>query len=90
MFARILTGLWQGYKLQKMSSRILVGIHCHNIRIHTAQSVSHGDSAVAKTTDIAKLAEKCISCTSGRPTPPHTNPMESGPENTFSVKNCKN
>ena len=31
-----------------------------------------------------------INCTSARPIPPHTNPMESGPRNTFSAKNQKN
>ena len=36
------------------------------------------------------MAEKCINCISARPTPPHTNPMESGPGNTFSAQNRKN
>ena len=35
------------------------------------------------------MAEKCINCISARPTPPHTNPMESGPGNTFSAQNPK-
>ena len=39
---------------------------------------------VAKGANIAKMAEKCINCTSARPTLPHTNPMESGPRNTSS------
>ena len=33
--ARVWTGLWQGYRLQKTSFRILVGIHRHNIPTHT-------------------------------------------------------
>ena len=41
-------------------------------------------------TDIAKTTENCINCTSARPTPLHTNPMESGPENTFTAQNRKN
>ena len=45
---------------------------------------------VAKTANIAKIAEKCINCISARPTPPHTNPMESGPGNTFSAQIEKN
>ena len=32
------------------------------------------------------MAEKSISCKSARPTLPHTNPMESGPGNTFRLK----
>ena len=35
------------------------------------------------------MAEKCINRISARPTPPHTNPMESGPGNTFSAQNRK-
>ena len=41
---------------------------------------------VAKTANIAQKAERPINCISARPTPPHTNPMESGPRNTFSLK----
>ena len=36
------------------------------------------------------MAEKCRNCISARPTPPHTNPMESAPGNTFSAQNRKN
>ena len=36
--ARVLTGPQQGYRLQKMRFRILVGIYCHNIPTHTPQS----------------------------------------------------
>ena len=36
------------------------------------------------------MANKCINCINARPTPPHTNPMESGPGNTFSAQNQKN
>ena len=58
-----------------MSFRILVvGIYCHNIPTHTPQSGYHGVTGVAKTANIAKMAEKCINCMSARPTPPHTNP----------------
>ena len=35
------------------------------------------------------MAELPIKCISARPTPPHTNSMESGPENTFSAQNRK-
>ena len=35
------------------------------------------------------MAEKCMNCISARPTLPHTNPMESGPGNTFSAQNRK-
>ena len=69
--------------------RILVGIYCHNIPTHSPQSGYHGVTEVAKTAYIAKMAEKCINCISARPTPPHTNPMESGPGNTFSAQNRK-
>ena len=37
--------------------------------------------------NIAKVAKKCIKC--ARPTPPHTNPMESGLGNTSSAQNRK-
>ena len=33
--ARVVTGSQQGYRLQKMSFRILEGICCHNIPTHT-------------------------------------------------------
>ena len=72
-----------------MSFRILVGICCHNIRSHTPQSGYHGATEVAKTANIAKVAGKVTNCTSARPTPPHTNPMDPGPGNTFSAQNRK-
>ena len=72
-----------------MSFRILVGIYCHNIPTHTPQSAYHRVTEVAKTANIAKMAEKCINCTSACPTPPHTNSIESGPGNTFSAENGK-
>ena len=72
-----------------MSFRILVGIYCHNIPTHNPQSGYHGVTEVSKTANIAKMAEKCINCISARPTLPHTNPMESGPGNTFSAQNQK-
>ena len=84
-----LTGPRQSYRLQKTSLDILVGIYCHNIPTRTPQSGYHGVTEVAKTTNIAKMAEECINCISARPTPPHTNPMESGPGNTFSAQNRK-
>ena len=84
-----LTGPWQGYKLQKTSFRILVGIYCHNIPTHTPQSGYHGVTEVAKPANIAKMAKKCIKCISARPTPPHTNPMDSGLGNTFLAQNRK-
>ena len=73
-----------------MSFRILVGIYCYNIPTHTPQSGYHGVTEVAKTANIAKMAEKCINRIRARPTPPHANPMESGPGNTFSAQNQKN
>ena len=84
-----LTGPRHSYRPQKMSLDILVGIYCHNIPTRTPQSGYHGVTEVAKTTNIAKMAEECINCISARPTPPHTNPMESGPGNTFSAQNRK-
>ena len=86
--APALTSPRQGYRLQKTSFRILVGIYCHNIHTHTPQSGYHGVTEVAKTANIAKMAKKCINCPT-RPTPPHTNPMESGPGNIFSAQNRK-
>ena len=71
-----------------MSIRVLVGIYCHNIPTHTPKSGYHGLTVVAKTANIAKMAEKCINYS--RPTPPHTNPMESGPGSTFWLKIVKN
>ena len=88
--ARVLTGPQQGYRLQKTSFCILVGIYCQNIPTHTPQSGYHGVTEVAQTANIAKMAEKRINCISARPTPRHTNPMESGPGNTFSAQNQKN
>ena len=44
---------------------------------------------IAKTADIAKMAEKYINGISARPTPPHTNPVGSRPKNTFSTQNQK-
>ena len=87
--ARIVTGPWQGYILQKTCFHILVGIYCHNIPTHTPQSGYQGVTEVAKTANIAKMVEKCINRNSARPTPPHTNPMESGLGNTFSAQNRK-
>ena len=72
-----------------MSFRILVGIYCHNIPTRTPQSGYHGVTGSAKTANIAKMVEKCINCISARPTSPHTNPIESGPGNTFSAQNRK-
>ena len=73
-----------------MSFHILAGKYRHNIPTHTPQNGYHGVTAVTKTGDIPKMAKKCINCRSARPTPPHTNPMESGPGNTFSAQNRKN
>ena len=73
-----------------MPFRILVGIYCHNVPIHTPQSGYHGTTEVAKTANIAKMAEKSMNCTSACPTLPHTNPMELRPGNTFSAQNQKN
>ena len=36
------------------------------------------------------MAEKCTNCSSACPTPPHTNPMESGPGTLFRLKVEKN
>ena len=73
--------------MQKPSFHILLGIYCHNIPTLTPQSGYHGVTEVAKTANIPRMAKKCISCISARPTRPHTNPMESGPGNTFSAQN---
>ena len=88
-WARVLTVPRRGYRRQKTSLRILVGIYCHNMPTHTPESVWHGVIEVAKTANIAKMAERCINCMSAHLTPPHTNPMESGPGNTFSGQNPK-
>ena len=72
-----------------MSFPILVGIHCHNIPTHTPQSGYHGVTKVGKTANIPKMGEKCINFISARPTPPHRNPMESGPGYTPSAQNRK-
>ena len=84
-----MTGSQRGERLQKASFGILVGIYRHNIPTHTFQSGYHGVTEVAKTANIPEMAEKCINCISARPTLPHTNPMESGPGNTFSAQNKK-
>ena len=75
--------------MQKTFFHILGGIYCHNIPTRTPRSGYHGVTEVAKIANIAKMAKKCINCISARPTPPHTNPMESGPGNTFSAQNRK-
>ena len=72
-----------------MFFRILVGIYWHNICTRTPESGYHRVTKVAKTPNIPKMAEKCMNCIGARPTPPHTNPMESGPGNTFSAQNRK-
>ena len=59
-WARVLTGPRQGYMMQKMSFCILVGIYCHNIPTHTPRSGYYPFTKVAKTANIAKMAEKCI------------------------------
>ena len=84
-----LSGPRQGRRLQKTSFCIVVGIYCHNIPTRTPQRGYHGVTEVSKTANIPKLAEKCINCISACPTPPHTNPMESGPGNPFSAQNRK-
>ena len=85
-----MTGTRKGYWPQEASFCILVGIYCHNIPAHTPRSGYHGVTEVAKTANIAKMAEKCINCRTARPTPPHTNPMELGPENICLAQNRKN
>ena len=70
-----------------MPFRVLVGMYCHNIPTHTPLSGYHGVTEVAET--VAEMAEKCISCMNARPTPPHTDSMESGPGDTFSAQNEK-
>ena len=84
-----LTGPRHSYRPQKISFHILVGIYCHNLPTRTPRGGYHGVTEVAKTANIAKMAEKCINYISARPSPPHTNPMESGPGDTFSARNRK-
>ena len=74
---------------KKTIFRILVGIYCHNIATHTPQSGYHRVTKVAKTANIAKMDKTCINCITACPTLPHTNPMESGPGNSFSPQNRK-
>ena len=57
-------------------NRLILSQHPHS---HPSEGY-HGVTEVAKTANKAKMAEKCIFCISARP---HTNPMESGPGNTF-------
>ena len=85
-----MTGPRQGYRLQKTPFCILGGIYCHNIPTHTPDSGWHGVTEVAKTANIAKMAEKCISCIGARSTPPHTNLWSWDPETLFRLKIEKN
>ena len=66
-------------------SRHILSQHPHS---HPSERVPRV-TEVAKTANIAKMAENCMNCISAHPTPPHTNPMESGPGNTFSAQNWK-
>ena len=84
--APALTGPRQGYKLQKTTFRILVGIYCHDIPTHTPQSGYHGVTEVAKNANIAKIAEKCINCISARPIPPIQTPWSRDPETLFRLE----
>ena len=74
---------------------IRLGVHhcasnsSFNVPTHTPQSGYDGITEVAKSANIPKVAKKCKNCISARPTLPHTNPMESGPINTFSAQNRK-
>ena len=72
-----------------MPFRILVGIYCHNVPIHTPQSGYHWATEVAKTANMAKMVEKSMSCTSACPTLPHINPMQLKTGNTFLAQNRK-
>ena len=72
--------------MQKTSFCILVDIYCHNIPTQTPQSGYHGVTEVAKTANTTKMDGKCRNCISAHPTPPHTNPMESGPGTLFRLK----
>ena len=64
-----------------MSFRILARIYCHNIPTHTPQSGYHGVTEVAKTANL-----KSANSIGARPTPPHTNAMESDPKTLFRLK----
>ena len=63
---QVLTRLRQGYRLQKMCFHILLDICYHNIPTHTTHSWYLW---VAKTVNLARMVEKCISRISARPTP---------------------
>ena len=52
-----LTGPRHSYRPQKTPFHILVGMYCHNIPTRTPQSGYHGVTEVAKTANIAKMAE---------------------------------
>ena len=75
----VISRLWHWFRLalgkatdcKKTSFRILVGIYCHNIPTHTPQSGYHGVTEVAKTTNIAKMAEKCMNSPHSTPYKPH-------------------
>ena len=78
-------------RLPKKSFCILVGIYCHNIPACTPHSGYHGVTKVAKTADIAKMAEYRINCISARPTLPHiTTPRSRDPKTLFQLKSKKN
>ena len=81
-----LPALGKARDCKNKSFRILVGIYCHSIPTCTLQSGYHGVTEVAKTANIAKMAERCMNCTRARPIPPRRNPMESRPGNTFSAQ----
>ena len=85
-----LTGPGYGWRPQKTSFCILVGIYCQNIPTHIPQSGYHGVTEVAKPPNIAEMAEKCINCMSARPTSPIQTLWSRDPETLFRLKIEKN
>ena len=85
-----LTGPPQSYRLQKTSFRILVGIYCHNIPTHTPQGGYHVVTEVAKTTNIPKMAEKCVNRIALVPLRPIQTLWSRDPETLFRLKIEKN
>ena len=64
-------------------------IYYHSIPACTPQSGYQRVTEDAKSATKAKMAEKGINCMIARPTPSHTNRMESGPGQTCSAQKRK-
>ena len=63
-----MTGPRRGYRLQKASLCSLICAYCQTILTCTPQNGHHGITKVTKNTDIAKIAENCMSTCSSSAT----------------------